>query len=75
MDTKIDLKSYLEKTDLKIDSLKFQKMLLIFNAIEEGWAIKKNNDTFVFTKKHEGKKEVFHEDYLLKFLKTNLSTL
>ena len=70
MDTKIDLKSYLEKTDLKMDSLKFQKMLLLYNAIEEGWSIKKNNDTFVFTKKHEGKKEVFHEDYLLKFLKT-----
>lgn len=72
MDLKIDIRSYLEKPDLKIDAIKFQKMLLLYNAIEEGWSLKKRNDSYVFTKNHEGKKEVFHEDYLLKFMKTNL---
>jgi hypothetical protein len=72
MDLKIDIKSYLETPDLKIDAIKFQKMLLLYNAIEGGWTIKKRKDSYVFTKNHEGKKEVFHEDYLLKFMKTNL---
>jgi hypothetical protein len=31
----------LEKDKLKIDAIKFQKMLLLFNAIEDGWTIKK----------------------------------
>jgi hypothetical protein len=72
MDLKIDIKSYLEKPDLKINAIQFQKMMLLYNAIEEGWSLKKRNDSYVFTKNHEGKKEVFHEDYLLKFMKTNL---
>lgn len=72
MDLKIDIKSYLEKPELKINAIQFQKMMLLYNAIEEGWSLKKRNDSYVFTKNHEGKKEVFHEDYLLKFMKANL---
>ncbi len=72
MDLKIDISKYLEKPNLEISAIQFQKMLLLFNAIEEGWSIKKRNDSYVFTKNHEGKKEVFHEDYLLKFMKKNL---
>jgi hypothetical protein len=47
-------------------------MLLLFNSIEEGWSVKKRNDAYVFTKNHEGKKEVLEDNYLLKFMKTNL---
>ncbi len=72
MDLKIDISKYLENSDLQIGAIQFQKMLLLYNAIEEGWSIKKRNDSYVFTKNHEGKKEVFHEDYLLKFMKKNL---
>ena len=72
MDLKIDLSKYLENPNLQIGAIQFQKMLLLYNAIEEGWSIKKRNDSYVFTKNHEGKKEVFHEDYLLKFMKKNL---
>jgi hypothetical protein len=72
MDLKIDIESYLEKDDIKIDNIKFQKMLLLFNAIEEGWTIKKMNDSYVFKKTHEGKKEVLLDSYLLRFMKTNL---
>ena len=38
------------------------KMSFIYNALENGWTVKKNNDSYVFTKKHEGKKEMFSED-------------
>jgi len=51
-----------------------KKMIFIYNALENGWSVKKREDTFIFTKKHEGKKEVFSNDYLLTFMKENLST-
>ena len=47
-------------------------MLLLFNSIEQGWSVKKRNNAYVFTKNHEGKKEVLEDAYLMKFMKTNL---
>jgi hypothetical protein len=44
MDIKIKMDNYLENTNIKIDNIKFQKMLFLFNAIEEGWTIKKKNN-------------------------------
>ena len=61
----------LEKDKLKIDAIKFQKMLLLFNAIEDGWTIKKRSNSYVFSKNHEGKKEVLDELYLQRFMKSN----
>ena len=74
MDIKINLDSLkdLENSNFKIDAIKFQKMLLLYNSIEQGWTIKKHNESYVFSKKHEGKKEVLEDTYLLKFMKTNL---
>jgi hypothetical protein len=74
MDIKINLESLkdLENDNVKIDVIKFQKMLLVFNSIEQGWSVKKRNDSYVFTKNHEGKKEVLEDSYLLKFMNTNL---
>ena len=74
MDISINLNSLkdLEKENIKVDAIKFQKMLLLFNSIEQGWTIKKRDESYVFTKSHEGKKEVFEDSYLLKFMKSNL---
>ena len=74
MDININFDSLkdLENDNVKVDVIKFQKMLLLFNSIEQGWSVKKRKDSYVFTKSHEGKKEVFEESYLLKFMKTNL---
>jgi hypothetical protein len=73
MDIKINLDSLKDlENNVKIDSVKFQKMLLLYNSIEQGWSVKKNNDSYVFLKKHENKKEVLEDSYLLKFMKTNL---
>jgi hypothetical protein len=73
MDIKINLDSLniLEKDNLKIDSIKFQKMLILYNAIEEGWSIKKRKNSYVFTKNHENKKEVLEDTYLIKFMNSN----
>ena len=74
MDIKINLDSLkdLENSNFKIDAIKFQKMLLLYNSIEQGWSVKKHNDSYIFSKKHEGKKEILEDTYLLKFMKTNL---
>jgi hypothetical protein len=58
--------------NVQIDNIKFQKMLLIYNALEGGWTIKKKENTFIFEKKHEGKKEVLLDSYLERFMKSNL---
>jgi hypothetical protein len=54
-----------------ISPTKMQKMVFIFNAIERGWTVKKAEDSYVFTKKHERRREVFREDYLENFIVTN----
>jgi hypothetical protein len=72
MDLRISLDNYLDNDNLKIDNQKFQKMILLYNAIEEGWTIKKKKNSYVFTKNHENKREVFDDEYLKKFMKTNL---
>jgi hypothetical protein len=57
-----------------IDYLEFQKMAFIYNAINSGWEVKSRNDTYIFTKKHEGKKEVFLDSYLKQFIERNMET-
>jgi len=46
-------------------------MIFLMNALEKGWSIKKNGEQFIFTKKHERKKEVFDENYLEQFIQSN----
>ena len=72
MDIKINLDSIKDLDNIKIDAIQFQKMMLLYNAIESGWSVKKRNESYVFTKNHEGKKEVLEDTYLMKFMKSNL---
>ena len=57
--------------NIKIEKPVFQKMMFLTNALEEGWSIRKSNDSYIFTNKHENKREIFQEDYLEKFVLTN----
>lgn len=50
-----------------------QKMAFIFNALENGWIVKKSGNTYVFKQKHHGRKQVYEETYLEEFIKTNLA--
>ena len=75
MDIKINLDSLKDlenNVDFKVDAIKFQKMLLLYNTIEQGWSVKKRNGSYVFTKNHENKKEILDDSYLLKFMKSSL---
>jgi len=56
---------------LDIDNIKFQKMVFLYNALNNGWSIKKRKESYIFTKNHEGKKEIFDETYLAIFMKDN----
>ena len=44
------------------------KVMFIYNAIQDGWSVKKSDNIYVFRKKHENKKKYFSEDYLKKFV-------
>ena len=66
----MDIQKNIDNT-LQIDAIKLHKMAFLYNALEEGWKIKKKKNVYVFTKNHEGKKEVFLDDYLKKFLENN----
>ena len=60
---------------LTTDTKQLQKMMFISNALDKGWSIKKVNNVYVFTKKHENKKEVFEEKYLETFIVGNMTPL
>jgi len=55
-----------------IDIVTKTKMILIFNALEKGWKIKKKKNSYIFSKNHEGKKEVLLDNYVKRFIETNL---
>ncbi len=60
-------------SDLSVDFIELQKMSFINNAIDAGWAVKKRNDKYIFSKKHENKKEVYLDTYLQQFIEANLT--
>ena len=72
MDVDVDVDINIE-TNKKIDCILLQKMILIYNALDKGWTVKKKKkDAYIFTKNHEGKKEVFLDTYLKRFMIDNL---
>jgi len=60
-----------EGSNLVMNNIQFQKMLFLYNAVNDGWSIRKKDESYIFKKNHEGKKEVFHESYLHDFVKGN----
>jgi len=73
MDIDIKITNNEKQLDLEVDKIKFQKMVFLYNALDNGWSIKKRNDSYIFTKNHEGKKEIFDEQYLSIFMKENVN--
>jgi hypothetical protein len=69
----MELNVTMAASDLNIEFIELQQMLFINNAIDAGWAVKKRNDKYIFSKKHENKKEVYLETYLQQFIEENLA--
>jgi hypothetical protein len=68
----MDIPINIPKHTLSLDNIKFQKMVFLYNALDDGWNIKKRQNSYIFTKNHEGKKEIFDESYLSIFMKDNI---
>ena len=58
--------------DFSLDMQTIRKMAFIYNAINDGWTIVKKIDSYHFTKKHEGRKEVYSDAYLKEFIERNM---
>jgi len=58
---------------IQISKNQIKKMIFIQNALDQGWTIKKSDDSYIFTKKHENRREIFQENYLETFLISNFS--
>jgi hypothetical protein len=67
----------IESTNGYLDPKLVKKMIFVMNALEKGWTIKKRGPEYIFTKRHENRREVFREKYLETFVQENfnMSTL
>jgi hypothetical protein len=61
-----------DTTHIQFERKLLIKMNFIYNAIQDGWCVKKQKDCFIFSKKHEGKKQVFQPEYLERFIEKNM---
>ena len=50
-------------------------MIFLMNTLENGWSIRKKNDNYVFRKKHEKQMEIYSDEYLVNFLKSNMNNI
>ena len=55
-----------------IDAPTFAKMSFVYNAVNDGWTVRKRKDKYVFVRPHDNRKEVFESAYLEAFIKTNM---
>ena len=57
---------------LTTEVIKNKKHKFIFNAIEDGWTVRKEKDLYIFTKEKSTDKNIFSEEYLQNFIIKNL---
>jgi len=57
------------------EKIKYYKMLMVFNAIEDGWTVKKCNGIYKFYKRNEDRDEMLQESHIDTFLKDSLDYL
>ena len=70
----MDIVHALQANDIAtIDATTLAKMSFVFNAVNDGWSVRKRKDKYVFTRPHDNRKEVFESAYLEAFIKTNMS--
>ena len=68
------MKSFEIREDLrKLDKKQLYKLIFINNAIEEGWSVKKKENSYIFSKKHENRQEIFDNNYLETFMQNGES--
>ena len=61
-----------ENKKKSIDYEKLQKMVFVYNALEDGWKLKKKKNGYICTKNFRGKKEVYFREPLSGFMERTL---
>jgi hypothetical protein len=56
---------------IEMESKQYHKIMFIQNALNRGWTIKKRQNSYIFTKRHDNLREIFQESYLDKFIQSN----
>ena len=59
--------------NVQMEKKLFYKMRFIFKAVESGKRKKKRDDSYIFSKKHENRREVFRPEYLENFIDENMN--
>ena len=59
---------------ISVDNPNVKKMVFIMNALEQGWRVKKKGEAYIFSKKHEGRREILRKDYLDHFIEQNFDS-
>ena len=68
------MESYIECGSVEnIDLKKLQKMIFIYNTLEDGWTIRKIGNNYIFKKKHHNDKEILLDSYLTNFIQKHVS--
>lgn len=62
---------HINSENININDKQLKIMIFLMNALEKGWSVKKKDYQFIFSKKHENKKEIFQEEYLETFIQSN----
>jgi len=62
---------HINDNETPLDKRSLLKLNFIDNALNNGWSVKKQDNCYIFSKKHENRREVFSDEYLEKFIVEN----
>jgi hypothetical protein len=62
---------HINDNETPLDKRSLLKLNFIDNALNSGWSVKKQDNCYIFSKKHENRREVFSDEYLEKFIVEN----
>lgn len=58
----------IESNKNSLNNKDFSKIIFIFNAIEDGWTVKKKGDKYFFSKQKSKEKRVYNDKFLEEFV-------
>ena len=56
----------------QVDCITLQKMAFVYNAVQSGWAVKRKDGAYVFSRPHGGEKQIYLDSFLKRFIEDNL---
>ncbi len=59
----------IESNKKNMNHKEFSKLLFIYNAIEDGWCVKKKDNKYIFSKHKSKEKRIYDDTFLNDFIK------